>query len=497
MEQNQVLMQLYNSLMKIPHQRKEEYDNLVQAFRQGIADYPAFMSHASVYVALNSIVRDQADAAIMALLQSSPEYMEYRVAGQALLLGNRIYSTQPNVPGLPPFRIFRVAKHIRESDNKIARRMRSIMSDYMTAVQEDQNWFDNVVMLNRAEVAFAYPYYHIPMNALSKAVLYDNDPPEGTRLHALKVVSKTEDAVERARLIIQHQIPYRIASGLSGGLTNETKIAMIDVMTPTEALNSRSWVEESGLLQIPEVKKAFMDKLSQAQASIASAQFRKSSQGSDEELQRAIDQAQEKSAAKATRISGQTDIWLDVSGSMEKAIEITPEFASRIWALSDDVAIIAHNSSAWKINVPDTGNPLQDVRKALHGTRAMGGTQFDVCLQKSRELGRTPQRIVMLTDGGENGFGTQGRFAPALQRYVDETGVVPQLTMIEVKGYRTNDDCLSGRIRQAGFEIEKFKYEGDYYLFDQVVTFLQGETPKSLVEKIMEVELPVILGKVK
>jgi len=497
MEQNQVLMQLYNSLMQIPHQKKEEYDALSQAFRQGVAEYPAFMSHACVYVALNSNIRDQADIAVSALLQASPEYMEYRQAGQALLLGNKIYNTAPSVPGLPPFRIFRVAKHIRESDLKIARRMRTIMTDYMTAVQEDQNWFDNVVMLNRAEVAFAYPYYHIPMNALSKAVLYDNNPPEGTRLHALKVISNTEDPVERARLIIQYQIPYKIASGLSGGLTNETKIAMIDVMTPTEALNSRSWVEDSGLLMIPEVKKAFMDKLSQAQASIASAKFRKSSQGSDEELQEAIDEAQERSVAKATRIGGQLDIWLDTSASMDQAIEITPEFASRIWALADDVAIIAHNSSAWEIKVPDTGNPLQDVRKALHGTRANGGTQFDVCLQKSRSLGRIPQRIVMLTDGGENGYGTQGRFAPALQRYVDETGVVPQLTMIEVRGSRYNDDVLSGRLHLAGFEIEKFKYEGDYYLFDQVVALLQGNAPMSLIERIMNTELPVVLGKAR
>ena len=135
---------------------------------------------------------------------------------------------------------------------------------------------------------------------------------------------------------------------------------MIDVMTPTEALNSRSWVEQSGVLMIPEVKKAFMDKLSQAQASVASARFRKSSQGSDEELQEAINEAQEKSVASAKGIGGQTDIWLDVSGSMDKAIEITPEFASRIWALADDVAIIAHNTQAWEIKVPNTGNPLQD-----------------------------------------------------------------------------------------------------------------------------------------
>jgi len=495
MEQNRVLSQLYNSLMQVPHR---DYAPLVSAFSDALVEHPAFASRAAVYVALNSKIRDQVDCAIIALLQADPNFIEYRNAGQALLLGNAVYNTAPyDVDGLPPYRIFRINDFIQKSDNKITRRMKDIMTDYMLAVQEDSMWFDSLVLLNRSNVKSAYRHYHIPMNELSKAVLYDDNPPEDSKLAVLKVIANSDNPKEQAKLVIEHQIPYKVAQSVLGGFSPIVSIALIDVMTPTEALNSRAWVEKSGILEIPEVRDAYTAKLKKATKSVASADFRKSAQGSDVGLQSAINEAKETSVAKDARIGGQTDIWLDVSQSMNKAIEITPRFASRIWPLCDDPVLIAHNVTAWEITVKDTGNPLQDVTNALHGTRAGGGTQFAPALAKSRELGRTPQRIVMLTDGGENGYGNRPGLAEALARYESETGILPQLTMIEVRGPNYNADVLSERLNAVGYEIEKFVFNDDYYLFDQVTAFLQGETPKSLVENIMEVELPYVVGKVK
>jgi len=484
MEENRTLNLLYNSLMKVPHR---DYAPLVGVFSDALRDHPAFASHAMVYVALNSKIRDQVDCAIIALLQADSAYLTYREAGQVLLLGNSFYKTEPYaVNGLPPFRVFRIADYIHQSDIKLPRRMKGIMNDYLSVIQNDQLWFDSLVLHNRSAVKSAYHTYHVKANDLAEAVIFNNAPPEGSKLHALKLIASAESEQEQARLIMENKIPYRIAqSVLPGGFTPLVGIALIDVMSPNEALNSRQWVERSGLLQMPEVRDAYVAKLANAQ-SVATADHRKSAQGSDATVQAAVDKAKETAVAKEARIGGQVDIWLDVSLSMQEAIEITPQFASRIWPLCDDVAIIAHNSSAWEIPVPDTGNPLQDVRNALHGTRAGGGTLFVPALQKSRELGRNPQRIVMLTDGGSNRQGLAG----ALGRYEEETGIIPQLTMIEVRGSKANDDVLSSELQQSGYEMQKFKFEGDYYLFDQVVALLSGETPKSLIDVIMSLELP-------
>jgi len=488
MEQNRVLNQIYNSLMQVPHR---DYAPLVAAFSDALRDHPAFASHAMVYVVQNSKIRDQVDCAIISLLQADSAYLNYREAGQVLLLGNGFYKTNYPVNGLPPFRIFRIADFIHQSNTKIPRRMKSIMNDYLSVIQNDQLWFDSLVLHNRSSVKSAYHTYHVKANDLAEAIIFNNAPPEGSKLHALKLIANADSEEEQARLIMQNKIPYRIAqSVLPGGFTPLVGIALIDVMSPNDALNSRQWVERSGLLQMPEVRDAYVAKLANAQ-SVATADHRKSAQGSDETVQAAIDEAKETAVAKENRIGGQVDIWLDVSYSMQQAIEITPQFASRIWPLCDDVAIIAHNSSAWEIAVQDTGSPLQDVRNALHGTRAGGGTLFVPALQKSRQLGRNPQRIVMLTDGGANRSG----LASALGRYEEETGIVPLLTMIEVRGTQANDDVLSRELQQAGFEIEKYKAQDldgnvDYFVFDQVVSFLSGDVVKSLVEKIMELELP-------
>lgn len=488
MEQNRELTQLYNTLMQVPHRN---YEPLVLAFRQALVDHPAFASRAAVFVALNSKIRDQVDCAIISLLQADPSWLEFREAGQVLLLGNSIYETEPYpVEGLEPFRIFRIDQFIRDSDRKIPRRMTSIMTDYMTAVQENAIWFDSIVLHNRAKVKSVYNNYHIPMNDLAKAVLYDNAPPEGSKLHALKLIAQEKDVNAQARLIVENKIPYRIAKNLFvNGITPAAGIAMIDVMSPTEALNSRAWIERSGLLQMPEVRDVYVDKIGKATASVASADFRKSAQGSDEEVQAAIDQAKEKAVVSDTRISGQTDIWMDMSGSMGQVITITPEFTSRIWPLCDDVVIIAHNNNAWEIKVRDTGHPLQDVRNALRGSRATGGTRMAECLHYTRDrLGRMPQRIVYLTDEGE----TSGNLAGELSRYEQETGILPQFVIIRVAsdGAYGSSTTLSDNLTRLGLPFEKFEFTGDYYIFDQITTLLQGEVPKSIIERVMEIDLP-------
>ena len=63
-------------------------------------------------------------------MQASPTFPEYREAGRCLTLGSDVYDVAPDrVAGLPPFRIFRVERHVRQSDRKAPRLMRGLMTD--------------------------------------------------------------------------------------------------------------------------------------------------------------------------------------------------------------------------------------------------------------------------------------------------------------------------------------------------------------------------------
>jgi len=366
--------------------------------------------------------------------------------------------------------------------------MRDIMNHYLTTIQADPAWFESIAIRNRKELKDAMHTYNVFATELGAVVKYGATPPEDSRLGAIRTIANTEDIMEQARLIMENKIPYQIAQSLFvEKITSPVMIALIDVMTPTEALNARQWVQESGLLNVPEVRDVYQKKVADATASVATIMHRKSAQGTDEGVQQAVNQAAEKAAAKGKRIKGVTDVWLDVSVSMDSVIAETPQFASRLYPLADDVQLIAHNDSAWAIRVRDTGNPFKDVTEALKGLKTDGMTGFACALNLSVRSGRLPERIVALTDGGEN----SGSLANALQRYEDQTGIHPQVIMLHFSG---DPDRLTPTLKAKGFEVNKFEFkEGEYYVLDQVVAFLQGEAPKSMVEKIMEIELPRIV----
>ena len=92
--------------------------------------------------------------------------------------------------------------------------------------------------------------------------------------------------------------------------------------------------------------------------------------------------------------------------------------------------------------------------------------------------------VVIVSDGGEN----VGSFVRSLQAYERGFGYVPRLVMLKVPG---DADCLSSRVTDFGFRLEKLETDGsDYYVYDQVMALLGGPPAKSLVERILETEMP-------
>ncbi len=483
-EQNRARTTLFQLLMQVTH---KNYGPMVGAMDNALNEDPFFISKACVHMAQGGTkIRDQQDVAIISLLRFHASYPSYREAGRCLLLGRDVYDIEPDgVGGLEPFRIFRIEYFIRNSDRKVPRLMKGIASDYARMLEANPFRFDGVAIRNRKALRSLYRHYHIKPAPRAQAILFDNDPPEDSKLGVLKQIAASKSIREQVQLVVENRIPYRVAQSVLPKISPAVGVALIEVMSPTEALNSRHWVENSGLLQIPEVREAFQSKVSQATKSVASADFRASAQGQDAGVQAAVDQAKEKAVAQSDRITGQTDVYLDVSYSMMNVIEEAPRFAERIIPLCDDAAFYCHNDRAWPVRIKDTGNPYQDVRTALRGVRAGGGTFHHAAFEKSLQAGRTPTRIILLTDGGEN---MSGRFARVLQAYEEQTHIIPQIVMIHFQG--GDRDVLTPSLKGAGYTVERFPFTGDYYLFDQVGALLGGPAAKSLVQRVLDTELP-------
>lgn len=483
-EQNIVRERLLNSLMNVPHR---EIGPLVETYAQSLRDDPFFTSKFLAWTIDQSQIRDQQDAAIVALLQSDNN--DYRDAGEVYLAGSEVTPSDPgNIVGLPPFRLLRLAQYLAKTKKPGHRRLAKIEGDkmglfsrYLKIIEGNQNRFDGIVMGNRKGIKWLYKWCHLPPSAYAQAVLFDEAPPEGSKLAVLKQIAKTTDNAERARLIMENRIDFKTAQGLLDKFDSASAIALIEVMTPTQALNSQKMVERSGILQMEEVKAVFLKKVSSADKSVSSARNRKSAQAQDVELQQATKQAQQKAMDKKARIDQPLALLVDQSGSLSQAIQVSKEFCVYISALLSPEAprkIILFDDYAKELYIKDWS--LEGVERAFAPIRVGGYTSMLAAVAKLIKDNFWTNQLVFVTDGQEN----VGEAAPLIKQWNPNCIV----NIIAVGGYgKTFED----RLKRAGIRVNVFPWTGDYYAFDQVVTMVSGKNP--LMETILGYELPVKL----
>ena len=74
------------------------------------------------------------------------------------------------------------------------RAMRTEITRYLREREADADWFDGTVLVARKAVKRLYALNHIKPDQRAQRILFDQDPPAGSRLHALRVLSKAEGA---------------------------------------------------------------------------------------------------------------------------------------------------------------------------------------------------------------------------------------------------------------------------------------------------------------
>lgn len=489
METNASRKLLFDQILKVPHR---DYSVLIPYFLDSLHTDPDFASKAMVYLYRTSAIRDQQDAAVITLLQSSPHY-GLRNAGQALF-GLDFYNTRntEGLKALPPYRLLRIWQYIRNSSLKAQRQMRKVMNDWLDFVEPQPERFDNIVLLNRSEMSQLYQWLHRkpPVRyqvwlGLYKKLGETTALPTGSIFEAVNEIGKTADPVEKAKLVLKYKIPYTIASSLLPKKNAAAHVALISAMSPTEAANSISWVEQSGILEIEEVKAAFLAKIALAK-DVTSMKHRQSSKAKNAEVAAVVEAAKDVAVAKAVKITRPTVLLIDISSSMEQAIEIAKEFAvfigSRLES-ADLLYMVAFNDYAREIKPQSLA--MSDVEHEMRLLRSGGSTCIGIGLQTAVEKGFEPEQVVIITDGGEN---RSPRYGEVVSR-LDVATVVVGVGAYNM-AFHTE---LERRDQRVTFLPYTASGRNDYYLFEQVAAILSGQGKKSLVQTIMDIELPEVI----
>jgi hypothetical protein len=510
MAENDVRLQILSTLLTTPHR---DLDALWPIHEDMAKRDPRFYVHLAAWYFDKGEVRDHKEIFVAALALSS--FPGHRETGLALLRT------------LPPYEVGRVvdfihgdrgadekARKVKEQEQQakkakkkekkdkkagkarprglfknLPRSLRTEVERYLREREAEPDSFDSAVLHGRKVLKRLYALLHVKPGPRAQAVLFDDVPPEGSRLAALKAIAKMDDPVAQARAILESRIPFRIAVGAVKKLTPSTLVALANAMSPQELLNHLGSLRRHGAFEDPGLKALIEERIEAAQkdgrVQAYKAEVAADAAGvSDAMRSKLVAVADARTKAKG-RIRRSTALFCDKSASMQEAIALTKRLGSLIASLCESKLVVyAFDSAAYPIEVPGS-DALEAWEKAFLGINADGNTSCGAPLQVMRKKKQVVEQIVLVTDEEEN---TLPLFADELEKYKNELGVDPQVIIVRLgKALST----VEQQLRKAGVAVDVFRFSGDYYALPNVIPFLLQPSRVDLVLEIMEHPLPV------
>ncbi len=473
---------ILNALLNTPHRMLAPY---IKLFNYVHERDPLFFGHLAAWYFDNGSVRDlkQLFAAFLATSQFSDEF---RSAGLAMLQKMAPYEVE-RVLGIIKGHN-EAGKHIDGIARSVPRSVKTTIEQYLRDRESNHEAFDNVVLHARKPLKTLYASLRIKPGDYAQKVLFDNNPPEDSPLYVLKLLARATDPVEQAKLIAEHNIPYRVAvSGLKQ-VTPTVMAALLCSMTPQEVINNLASLKKRGVMDNADLRKVIDSKLASAQtdkrvSALKTRQALKSANLDDEMAQKVTSIGDKQIKAKA-KIKRATALLIDKSGSMEVAIDVGIQIASIIAPICDaDLFVYAFDTMAYPVTVKGNGE-LSDWEKAFKGIRAGGGTACGVAIEAMRRNKQAVEQIIMVTDQGEN---QNPLMAPSLKTYSDEMKVMPNVVIVNVGQHTTQ---LERALAKDAIGVDTFKFNGDYYSLPSLLPMLAGGTRLEFLMDIMAYPLP-------
>jgi hypothetical protein len=476
-------LRLLNTLFTTPHRKLEEIHPVHQDL---VKQDPLFYAHLGAWYRENGDVRDHAEMFALTLCLSSFE--GHREAGLAM------------VRDLPPYEVGRVVDFIKGRVEKkngketrwglfknVPRSLKTEVEHYLREREKNPIQFDGAALHARKTLKRLYAALHVKPGPRAQAILFDENPPEDSRLAVLKKIAKSTEPSEQAKLIVEHRIPYRIASSVVAQMTPSVLVALIETMTPQELINNVSSLKKRGAMDHPDVKKLIEEKLENAKGAKRVSAFKAKeaikAAGADPALAEKLHAVTENQVRAKGTIKRPTALLVDKSGSMEQAIAVAQQLGALIAGIMDaPLYVYAFDSMAYPIAAP--GPDLAAWEKAFAGIKAAGNTSVGVAVDLMIRKKVAVEQLVVVTDEGEN---TAPFFVQTLQKYRQDVKADPNVVFVKV-GQVT--DHLEKQCLASGIAADAFLFAGDYYALPNLVPVLTRPSKLDLLIEIMETPLP-------
>lgn len=470
-EERDLRLEILNSLLTTPHRELKEVAELHQLFCE--VD-PLFYGHLAVWYQRNGDVRDHKEVFIGNLLTSN--LTEHRDAGFIML------------QEFPPYQVARIVDFMKQQRNKLPRSARTAVRRYLEKREKNPAFFDRAAVRGRKAMKHLYASLHIKPSERANAILFLEKPPEGSLPFMLKQLAKAETPIQQAQIIAEHNIPYTVAVGAIKQVTPTVLVALINSMSPQEAINNLKSLQSRGAMDNPEVKALIDSKLEEAQKSdrVSAFKARVAADASqlDAETAKKLEQVTNEQVKKRGKIAKPTGLLVDKSGSMQSAIEIGKRLAAMISGVAEaDLFVYAFDTMPYPVE--SKGKDLTDWEKAFKHIRAGGGTSIGCGLEAMRRKKQLAEQIILVTDEGDN---TAPYFHDAYDAYRREMNVIPNVIIVKV-GHTSN--WVETQLKKKQVQVDTFSFKGDYYSLPNLIPLLSRPSRLELLMEIMETQLPV------
>lgn len=464
-------LDMLNSLLSSPHRQLDE----IAGFHESLMELdPVFYGHLAVWYDEHGEVRDHREVFVAHLLTS--EMTEHRHAGFAML------------QDLPPYQVSRVVTFMKEEIGTVPRSTKTAVERYLRRREDDPDWFDGAAVRMGESMKHLYASLHLAPNDRAQAILFDDDPPEGSRPWMVKALARAASPERQATIIVEHDVPYTVAVGAIDRVTPPVLAALIDAMSPQEVVNHIDRLERRGALDHPELESLVDAKLEAAATDerVSAYKAKVAAEAADVsgETTESLEAITERQLEKHGAITRPTAVLVDTSSSMNEAIEVGKRLAALASGITEsELFVYTFDTMPKQFDVE--GDGLSDWERAFEHVEAGGRTSIGSPVEAMRRREQEVEQFVLVTDEGDN---TDPYFADALDAYNDEIGTAEHVVVVRVDAQeRTVTEAIESR---RDVTVETWEFEGDYYSLPNLIPMLTHPSRLELMLEIMETELP-------
>jgi hypothetical protein len=384
--------------------------------------------------------------------------------------------------------VVRIVDIMKRYCGKLPRSARTAVKYYLQTRERDPLFFDKAALRGRKALKQLYASLHLKPHPRADAILFKNQPPCDSLAYIVKQLAQIQMPSEQARLIVAHQIPYTVAIGAIKIVTPSVLVALINAMSPQEAINHLKPLQNRGALDNPQVKALIEVKLNQAQASHRVSAYKANIAAQvisvDEVIAAQLAQITEQQVKKHGQIKVNTALLVDKSGSMSRAIEVGKQIAALISGITlAKLFVYAFDTLPYSITAKS--HHLSDWEQAFRYIKAGGNTSAGCALEIMRKRQQLVEQIILVTDEREN---AAPYFLSSYQIYQTTFNKQPHVFIIKI-GNGAHPQ-IEEQLKAAQIPVDSFHFTGDYYSLPNLVPLLCQPSRLDLLLEIMAISLP-------